>query len=218
MALRVDALWYPEQTTLPSGSAASAEKGAKQTLKVEAKVSRRNSLAFPRWEVIRWDVPARSGLPPVSIHWHNGSGAPGSRKLIEELMGEGIDWGDKKEKKWADFAGALIVGSKGKLHATGHNATYRLLPQASFAGYEPPKPTLPRSPGHEREWLDACRGGRQAVSNFDYSGPLEELLLLGNVATQLEGTLEFDPAECKVLGNAEADRALRREYRKGWEV
>lgn len=203
-ALEIASLWKP--------SGAEAPK-----IRVEAKVSGIHRLSYPRWELVRWEVPARGTLPPVRITWHNGQGV-GTRAELESLLGEGLDWGDKKEKKWHDFAGTLLIGTKGKLHATGHNASYRLLPPADFEGFKPPPPSLPRSPGHEREWLDACRGGPPAVSNFEYSGPLTEFLMLGNVATLFEGPLEFDPRACKILNNPEADRALSRDHRKGWEV
>jgi hypothetical protein len=42
--------------------------------------------------------------------------------------------------------------------------------------------------------------------------------MLGNVATQVEGGLEFDPVECKIVGNAEADKLLRCDYREGWSL
>lgn len=203
-ALEVASLWKPSE-------------GPARTIRIEAKVSRRNRLSYPRWELVRWEVPARGALPPVRITWHNGQGA-GTRAQIEDLLGDEIDWGDKKEKKWKDFAGLLLVGTKAKLHATGHNATYRLLPEAEFKDFKPPPRTLPRSPGHEQEWIDACRGGPPAMSNFEYSGPLAEFLLLGNAATQFEGPLEFDPVACKVTNDPDADRSLSREHRDGWEV
>ena len=42
--------------------------------------------------------------------------------------------------------------------------------------------------------------------------------MLGNVATQFEGPLEFDPVAMKIVNNAEADALLRSEYRKGWAL
>ena len=39
--------------------------------------------------------------------------------------------------------------------------------------------TMARSPGHYEEWLAACKGGPRPVSNFDYAGPLTEIVLLG---------------------------------------
>jgi hypothetical protein len=110
------------------------------------------------------------------------------------------------------------VGTEGMIHATEHNSSFTLLPEEKFAGFEGPPPTLPRSGSHEREWLQACKGGPPAMSNFDYSGPLAEFLLLGNVATQFPGPLDYDPVAMKISDSTEADSALRREYRAGWSL
>ena len=39
-----------------------------------------------------------------------------------------------------------------------------------------------RSNGHHRDWLEACKGGKPASSNFEYGAKLTEFVLLGNVA------------------------------------
>ena len=56
------------------------------------------------------------------------------------------------------------------------------------------------------------------MSNFDYAGPLAEFVLLGNVATQFDRNIEFDPMTMKIVNSSEANNALRREYRKGWSL
>ncbi|HEY5911441.1 MAG TPA: Gfo/Idh/MocA family oxidoreductase [Verrucomicrobiae bacterium] len=207
MALKVHDLWL---------NPAAAPKGC--ALQVEARVSSVNSLSFPRWEVIEWSIPPRAEFPPIKVTWHNGR-APGSRELLERLVDDGLDWGDKKQKKWADFAGAVIVGTKGSIHTTGHNATFRLLPAEKFRGVQTERPEkVEASQGHEMDWLRACRGGPAAWANFDYADALNEFLMLGNVATQFEGKLEFDPAALKVTNNSAADALLRCEYRKGWRI
>jgi hypothetical protein len=205
MALKVNELWYADPATKPR-------------LRVEAKVSEINKLSFPRWEIVRWQIPARGELPPITFTWHNGSKAPGSRERLEQLNEGDLDWGDKKEKRWRDHGGAILVGTRGKVRATEHNATYRLLPKKRFEGYKPPAPVLPRSVGHQREWLRACRGQRSALSNFDYAGPLNEFLQLANVATQFAGPLEYDPLAGRIVNHAQADACLRSEYRKGWSL
>ncbi len=205
MALKVQDLWLHPSPGQP-------------TLGIEARTFDLNKLSFPKWEVIRWLIPARAEFPPITFTWHNGR-APGSRELIEQLVGEGIDWGDKKEKKWADFAGAVIVGTKGSIHATGHNATFRLLPADQFKGVQTERPeTVEASQGHEMDWLRACRGDKPAWANFDYADALNEFLMLGNVATQCEGRLEFDPVAMKIRNDAAADALMRCEYRKGWTL
>jgi hypothetical protein len=207
MALKVQKLWI-----------ANSPKEPKDIIGIEAKCSGINRLSFPRWEVIKWQLPARAEFPPITFTWHNGP-APGSRDLLEGLLDDGLDWGDKKEKKWADHAGAIIVGTKGRIHTTGHNATFRLLPEKKFKHVETNRPkTVDRSRGHERDWFTACRGGKPAWANFDYASALNEFLMLGNVATQVEGKLKFDPIAMKIVNNTKADALLRSEYRQGWSL
>jgi hypothetical protein len=206
MALHVDSLWH-------------ADPAGKTVLRVEAQVPRINRISFPRWELVRWDIPGRANLPPVRFYWHNGSSRPGMRGQIESLLGRGLDWGDKGAKKWADWAGCLIVGTEGKIYASGHNATYVMLPEEKFKDLQKNRPEkVERSRGHSEDWLLACGGGKAPWANFDYSAPLTEFNMLGNVATQFEGVLEYDPLAGRILNHAEADRALGAEYRQGWTL
>lgn len=76
--------------------------------------------------------------------------------------------------------------------------------------------------GRIRSFIFLCnrfvRGGKAPWSNLDYASALDEFLMLGNVATQFEDKLDFDPAAMKILNNLEADRLLRCEYRQGWSL
>jgi len=208
MALEVHSLWRADPAA-----------GPPPKIRVEAQVAEINGLAFPTWEIVRYDLPARGQWPPVTFTWLNGSASPGGRQRIEDTIGRKLDWGDYGEKQWADYAGLLIVGSAGQLHATGHNATFTLLPEDQFQGYDGPPQTVPDSPGHEREWLNAIRGGEPAWSNFvDYGAALAEFVLLGNVATQFAQVLEYDPVAGQIADNLAANEALRRDYREGWSL
>jgi hypothetical protein len=104
------------------------------------------------------------------------------------------------------------------IHSTGHNMSFTLLPQDSFKDFEGPPRSLPRTRGHEREWLDACKGGPAPMSSFEYADPLAEFVLLGNVATLVGETIEFDPLAMKIVNIPQADAALHREYRQGWSL
>ncbi|MHC4679551.1 MAG: Gfo/Idh/MocA family protein [Planctomycetota bacterium] len=207
-ALRLDTLWNPE----PGSS-------AKPLIRLTPEVSGVHQHSLPRWEIVHYDFPARGEMPPVRITWYNGPGqAPGPRTMIEQVMGRPLDWGDAGEKKWADHSGCLLAGSKGIIHSTGHNMSFTLLPEDEFKDFEGPPRVLPRARGHEREWLDACRGGPAPMSNFDYAGRLAEFVLLGNVSTLVGEPIEYDPLEMKIVNNAQADAALGREYRQGWSL
>jgi len=203
MALKVHDLWLAETPKEP-----------RPVVRIEAKSPGINKRSFPRWEVVRWEIPARADFPPIAITWYNG-GAPG----VKELLAGVVKDAPPKEKNNWQFAGTLIVGTKGSIHTTGHNMWFRLLPADRFQGVQCERPeTVETSRGPEQDWFAACRGGKRPWANFDYASALNEFLMLGNVATQFEGKLEYEPIGMKVVNNAEADALLRCEYRQGWAL
>jgi len=191
---------------------------AKELIRVEAEVSEKCPENFPRWQIVRFDVPRRGSLPPVRIHWYNAA-EPELKRLgvwqrLEKIAGRSLEWKDS----WTPRSGTLLVGSKGVVHTNAHNSICQLLPEGDFPDSGGPPRSLPRCGSHEREWIQACKGGNKPFSNFDHSGPAMELLLLGNVATLLGKPLEFDPVACTIPASTEADALLRPEHRPGWEV
>ena len=103
----------------------------------------------------------------------------------------------------------------------------RLLPESRMQEYKRPAKTIPRSPGHHQEWINACKGGPPAGSNFDVAGPLTELVQLGNVAIRAGQRnpengrvtrIDWDSANLKVTNVPEANKFLQMEYRKGWTL
>ena len=192
--------------------------GAAGTIRVETEIPEPCPENFPRWQKVRYDVPARGPLPPARIYWYNAQEAELKRQGIwqrlEKIAGRSLEW----EKSWTPRSGTLLVGSKGVVHTNAHNSMCALLPEKDFPNTGGPPQTLPRAGSHEREWLAACRGGPVPMSNFDHSGPAMELMLLGNVASLVGQPLAFDPVACKIAGNDEADRALRPPHREGWSL
>jgi hypothetical protein len=96
---------------------------------------------------------------------------------------------------------------------------FELLPEEKFEGVQRQRPeTVEDSRGPEQDWFAACRGGSRPWANFDYASALNEFLMLGNIATQFQDPLEYDPAQMKINNNAQADALLRSEYRAGWTL
>jgi hypothetical protein len=71
---------------------------------------------------------------------------------------------------------------------------------------------------HEQHWIQCCKTGRRASSDFRYAGPLTEFVLLGNIAIRLGGKIEWDAENMQAIGRPEADEWIRRPRRKGWEL
>ena len=138
---------------------------------------------------------------PVSIFWYDGGMRP---PRPDEL--------DPKAP-WATGDGILYVGEKGKMLGT------ELIPECRMKEYKMPAPTLPRSPGHHREWLDAAKGGPPAGSNFvDHAAHLAEVVLLGNIAIRMNTKLEWDPVNMKFPNCPEAEKYINPPYREGWKL
>jgi hypothetical protein len=114
--------------------------------------------------------------------------------------------------------GAVFAGDKGYMATVGRGEGVQLLPAARWSDYTLPAPLLPRSPGHYRDWIRACKGGQPACSNFSVAGPFTEWVTLGAIACRLGGRLEYDSKNRRFTNNPEANRYLRPVFRKGWEL
>lgn len=148
-----------------------------------------------------YEYGAREGLPPVTLTWYQGTMKPQI-------------WTDKGIPQWSDAC--LFIGSDGML--LSDYGRHVLLPEAKFEGYQPPEPTIPRSPGHQQEWIAACKSGAPTSADFEYSGWLTEANHLGNVAYRLGKTIDWDPVALHATNAPEADAIIRREYRRGWSL
>jgi predicted dehydrogenase len=178
--------------------------GAPKT--VEAEGEPHHPETGPLWCIIHYEFGARGEQPPVKLTWYDGL------KLPPMELTPGIE---KLPKN-----GAIFVGEKGTLLAYDEGVSkYKLFPEEKFVDVESQvKPTLPKSPGHHAEWIEACKGGTAALSNFAYASNLTESVLLGNVAFRAGKKIEWDSANLKVTNCPEAAQLIKREYRKGWEV
>jgi predicted dehydrogenase len=136
----------------------------------------------PRSLSVTWRFGAQGraapGSGPLTLHWHDGGIRP--PQFAQGLLPE---WGD----------GTLFVGTEGMLLADyGRHA---LVPEARFADVAPPAPSLPDSPGHHREWLEACRTRSATSCGFEYAARLSRTVLAG--------------VEAFRNGHDSADQALR---------
>jgi len=93
-----------------------------------------------------------------------------------------------------------------------------LIPESRAKEYGDPPKKLPRSIGHHKEWILACKGGKPAMSNFDYAALLTETILLGNLAMRVGKKVEWDGENMKSTNCPDAEQYVRREYRKGWSL
>jgi predicted dehydrogenase len=191
-------------------------------IRVQAECSRLNRVSFPRWERVRWEIPAREDRPPATMTWHHGPDyAPGTRQLMHERLRQfGVSTAQDADALMGN-AGSLLLGTEGALVADDHSVRVTFLPRDRFGKVETNRPQhAAASQGIYRDWIDACRGAKPNIlANFDNGGRLSELLMLGNIATQFPGeTISYDCLTGQILGPAEAGGKLAYQYRDGWRI
>jgi predicted dehydrogenase len=155
----------------------------------------------PPWLIVRFQHPAREKQPAVQLTWYHGGKYPSI--LTQEQFA-----------KWR--SGVLFVGEKGTVLAD--YSRNMLLPEKDFVDFKRPEPFIPDSIGHHLEWIEACKTGGLTTCSFDYSGPLTETALLGNVAYRVGKKLEWDAKTLKATNCPEADQYLQHHYREGWKI
>jgi len=157
---------------------------------------------YPEWLTIRWEHPAEGGRPPVTSWWYDGGKKPKSPPDVDL-------------EKWG-ILGMLFVGEKGYL--LSNYGQHVLLPKATFKDYQRPGPSIPSSIGHHKEWIQAAKSGGTTPCNFDYGGKMTENIMTGIVSCRMKQKLQWDSAGCKATNCPEADKHIRKQYRKGWSV
>jgi predicted dehydrogenase len=168
---------------------------------VEAEGPPPDPYSAPPWLIVRYDYPARENMPKVKLTWYDSGKKP---PFLEA----------KQIPAWN--SAVLFMGDRGMLLAD--YSRHLLLPEATFADFKAPDPTIPSSIGHQQEWLAACKTGSATTCNFDYSGTLTEAVLLGAVAYKAGKKIIWDAQQLKATNCPEADRFIHKQYREGWTI
>ncbi len=175
--------------------------------KVEAK-----NECYPRSSIVRYKFPARGEMAPVSLTWWDGGLMPPRPDELEE----GDMLGDSD-------GGCLFIGEKGKIACGCYGRKPRILDVDLNREAKKIAKTIPRIPGseggHEKDFIRACKGGIAPSSNFDYSGPLTEMVLMGNLAIRFpERRLLWDGEKMQVTNDKAANAFVHRQYRDGFTL
>lgn len=173
-----------------------------------------NTESAPQAETVEFTFPAREkykkvSMPRAKVYWYDGGLLPNVSDLVpegENLMADGL-------------GGCLFVGTKDTLICGCGGFNARL-----GSGRKPNvSPYLRRIPGaigyvdgpHEQDWIRACKESPEnrveGTSHFGYSGPFNEMVLLGVLAIRLQGlnkSLQWD-AENMQVTNISPDEELK---------
>ncbi len=167
----------------------------KYPLSVSASSTLSNLYSPPQAQKVTYKFPARPTkgnvqMPEVTVHWYDGGLLPDRPVELKdgEMMGD-------------SNGGIILVGTKGKIMTGCYGMNPTLLPTSRMAGFKQPEPSIPRVKGgngniwdtnaHEQDWIRACkespRNRTEASSHFGFSGPFNEMVVMGVLAVRLSG-------------------------------
>lgn len=137
-----------------------------------------------RFEFSRRDNLPKVAMPEVTINWYDGGVLP---PRPDELK-NGEPMGD-------ETGGCIFYGTRGKIMCGTYGQNPTLLPTSEMENFQEPQKSIRRisdalQGGHEQDWIRACKEPAerrlQASSNFEESGPLTEMVLLGVLALRMQ--------------------------------
>jgi len=162
---------------------------------------------YPVASIVHYKFPARGSMPPLKLTWSDGRLRPPRPD-------------DMEINRRFDGEGALLIGENGNIMHGSHGASeLRIVPESKMKAYKLPVKTLPRSQGHYQDWILACKAGVPASSNFNYGGPLTEMILLGVLAMRNQNRkLLWDVKNMRITNDEEANKYVNPPYREGWTL
>ncbi len=167
----------------------------KYPISINASSTLANFYSAPQAEVVTYTFPERPPkvnvkMPEVKVVWYDGGLLPERPNELKdgEMMGD-------------SDGGIIFVGNKGKIMTGCFGMNPTLLPVSDMNHFKQPEPNIPRIRGsngdiwstnaHEQDWIRACKESPEnrieASSNFQFSGPFNEMVVLGVLAVRLSG-------------------------------
>jgi predicted dehydrogenase len=171
-------------------------------------------------DISRWglgvEYPKRVTFNGGRYHFEDDQETPDTGAAVFDFGTCAAIWDDSScnPRKGEKTPFISFYGEKGSLLNFGKN-DYTL---CDLNGKELEKKSDPPSDNpHFANFHDAIRDGKKLNSPIDEGQKSTLLCHLGNIAYRTGHTINFDPVNRKIIGDAEADKLWAREYRPGWE-
>ncbi len=152
---------------------------------LEASSTAINTESAPQSSLIQYSFPERQkigkiAMPAFKVNWYDGGLLP----VRPEGLKDGEEMGTGRN-------GVIFHGTKGVLICGNYGEKYKLLPENKFKDMPKPPKSVRRIPvSHEMDWVRACKESPDnrilPASNFEYACPLNEMVVMGNLAVRLQ--------------------------------
>lgn len=162
---------------------------------------------FPRWQIVEYTYPGTkyTAGDSIKLTWLDGDKYPDD-KLRKHI----------NDKPWPT-QGSFLIGEKGAMLLPYTGAPELFLNDGSA------KVDIPKMPEqhHYHQFIDAVLGkdDGHTHSPFSYAAKSTEMVLMGTIALRFPGQkLNWDAGKMSFPEVPAANKFVKREYRKGWEI
>ena len=186
----------------------------KHALTVDAEQDSNTDVSGPIWSTITYTFAPGKHHKALKYMWYDGVSKDGGHAPPDDVL-DGCGMAPEVAVSKFDL---VMIGEKGKLFFKRSNVDMVTNPTSLVEAYADTPKTIARVKDEDAEWISAIKGGPAALSNFDYSGPLTEFVLLGNLAIRAGQKIDWDGENMKATNCPAVGEFVRRQYRKGWEL
>lgn len=158
--------------------------------------------SLPPGGLITWEFGARGDMPPVTLRYHLGTAYKKNVKRPRHL---------EEDRKFEHTESSYIIGETGTIKSGSHSQNARIVPEEKMQEVGRPSGSSYRNEGkgHFQNFILACKGTGKAMSNFEYAGPLSEIIVLGDIALMHPNrTLEWDAENMRITNDEEANNSI----------
>ncbi|MBL7871945.1 MAG: Gfo/Idh/MocA family oxidoreductase [Cyclobacteriaceae bacterium] len=166
----------------------------------------KNDFSFPLASSVRFKFPAKGKQAAIDLCWYDG----GMRPAVTEAL--------YKKNKEMPAEGMMFVGDQGIILAGFHGGNPQII-SGKRAG-ETKNDLKPDGGSNQyipKNFIEGCLTGKQCAGSLRDAWPITEVINLYAVALRTGKTLFYDSEKMEITNDADANKYLTREYRKGWD-
>lgn len=193
--------------------------------KIDAVSSPISDTCAPVWSDLVYHMPAGKH-PALTVSWNDGSkdGKPNKPEISPHMTSDLAKKAFEKASSGMMFIGTEGTVFEGEAYCSSpviyneeRYTQVRLDMRSGKIKKTESRSVMPNNP--QGEWAHHIVHGGSPSSNFDYSCPLTEFVLLGNLAVRAQQSVQWDKQGMKVSNVEAANKYVSRPaYRDGWKA
>src|SRR5581483_8289026 len=176
-------------------------------------------------DIARWalgvELPTRISGMGRKLFFDDDQQTPDTMNITFEFKDRALAW---EMRIWNPYGmedqenGVAVYGSSGMVHIGRWNRRwgYKVFDDKGRLVMDESQHENDADPAHPRNFLECIRSRQKPNAEIEIGHISSTLCHLGNIVARVGRNLQYDPASETIVNNAEANKLVRRQYRKHW--